>query len=70
MEKITEYTQSPQTKPPRKKMMPKKRKDLIFVWSMLSLFIVYWIVFFLYVNIDSIFLAFQDLHGTWTFDKI
>ncbi|MCI9504017.1 MAG: sugar ABC transporter permease [Clostridia bacterium] len=70
MEKITEYTQSPQTKPPRKKMMPKKRKDLIFVWSMLSLFIVYWIVFFLYVNIDSIFLAFQDLHGTWTFDNI
>ena len=54
----------------RKKMKPKKKNDLIFVWSMLSIFIVYWLIFYLYVNIDSILLAFQKVSGGWTTDNI
>ena len=54
----------------RKKMTPKQKKDLIFVWSMLAVFIVYWLVFYLYVNFDSILLAFQKVGGGWTMDNI
>lgn len=54
----------------RRRLTPKKKKDLIFVWSMLALFIVYWLVFYLYVNFDSILLAFQRVGGGWTMDNI
>ena len=54
----------------RKKMTSRQKKDLFFVWSMLALFIVYWLIFYLYVNIDSILLAFQKVGGGWTTDNI
>ena len=50
----------------RKKITPKRKRDLVFVWSILAVFILYWVIFYLYVNIDSIFLAFKNLQGEWT----
>ena len=45
-------------KPPKKEMSV-KTKRLIFVWAMLAYHIIQWLIFFLFVNIDSIFMSFQ-----------
>ena len=60
-------------KPPRKKkgliLNGKKRGELIFLVCMLALPILQWLIFWLYVNVQSIALAFQDVHGAFTWDN-
>ena len=45
----------------------KNRGEKIFLFCMLVLPIVQWLIFWLYVNMQSIVLAFQDPHGNFTF---
>lgn len=45
-------------KPPKKEMSV-KTKRLIFVWAMLAYPIIQWLIFFVFVNIDSIIMSFQ-----------
>lgn len=49
-----------------KPMSSKKRGQLIFLICMLALPVAQWLIFWLYVNIQSIALAFQDPHGAFT----
>ena len=49
-----------------KPMSSKKRGQLIFLCCMLALPVLQWLIFWLYVNIQSIALAFQDPHGAFT----
>ena len=49
-----------------KPMSSKKRGQLIFLCCMLALPVAQWLIFWLYVNIQSIALAFQDPHGAFT----
>lgn len=59
-----------QTPPKRKRilsMSSKKRGMIIFLTCMLALPVLQWLIFWLYVNIQSIALAFQDPHGAFTF---
>lgn len=49
-----------------KKIEKKQKINLIFIWSMLLIPILQWLVFYLYVNLDSFVLAFRKLDGTWT----
>ncbi len=53
--------------------MKKKTKDLIFIISMLAIPVIHWLIFYLYLNFNSILLAFQLPHidGSveWTFDN-
>ncbi|MCL2752387.1 MAG: sugar ABC transporter permease [Firmicutes bacterium] len=54
-------------KTPRAKRLGNfKRRRVIFVWTVLAVPIVHWCVFWLYVNVDSILLAFKLPVGTWT----
>lgn len=50
----------------KKKMTQKQKIDTLFIWSMLAIPIIYWFVFYLYVNLDSIVLSFRKLDGTIT----
>ena len=50
----------------RKKMTKKHKINLLFIWSMLLIPIIQWIVFYLYVNMDSFVLAFREVGGKWT----
>ncbi len=43
-----------------------KRAELIFIWTLLALPILDWIIFWLYKNISSFVMAFQDLSGAWS----
>ena len=57
-----------------KKKMTRKQKKLLFVWGMLALPLLQWLIFFVYVNIDSILMSFQTLnYGTgemeWTLNN-
>ncbi|MDD7214197.1 MAG: sugar ABC transporter permease [Clostridia bacterium] len=48
-----------------KKQLSLRTKRLIFVWSMLALPILQFVVFFIYVNINSFFMSFQNVnYGT------
>lgn len=62
-----------QREPPKRKpfrsMNSKRRGELIFLTCMLVLPIVQWLIFWLYVNVQSIALAFQDPHGAFTFSN-
>ena len=40
--------------------------NMVFIWSMLAIPIIYWFVFYLYVNLDSIILSFRKMNGTYT----
>lgn len=56
-----------------KKMSPKTKRAIkkhLFVYGMLSVPIIHFLVFFVYVNFDSFFIAFKDLHtGAFTFNN-
>lgn len=54
--------------------MSRKHKRLLFIWGMLALPLLQWLVFFVYVNIDSIIMSFQTMnYGTgkieWTLNN-
>ena len=44
----------------KKEFLSKKQKDFIFVWAMLSVAILNFLVFWVYVNIKTILMAFQE----------
>lgn len=46
----------------KKKRLTRKQKRLLFVWGMLALPLLQWLVFFLYVNVDSIVMSFQTMN--------
>lgn len=50
----------------KKSLNQKQKIDLLFIWSMLAIPIIYWFIFYLYVNLDSILLAFRKMDGSWT----
>lgn len=52
-----------------KKFSGKKRTQTIFLFCMLALPVLQWIIFWLYVNLQSIVLAFQDPQGAFTFSN-
>ncbi len=57
-----------------KRKMTRKQKRLLFIWGMLALPLLQWLVFFVYVNIDSIIMSFQTMnYGTgkieWTLNN-
>ncbi len=57
-----------------KKKMTRKQKKLLFVWGMLALPLLQWLIFFVYVNIDSILMSFQTMNYTtgeieWTLNN-
>ena len=57
-----------------KKRLTRKQRKLFFVWGMLALPLLQWLIFFVYVNIDSILMAFQELdlntgEVSWTFNN-
>lgn len=45
------------------------RRKLLFVWLMLALPLLQFLIFFVYVNLSSIVLSFQDGGGNFTFDN-
>lgn len=54
--------------------MTRKQKKLLFVWGMLALPLLQWLIFFVYVNIDSILMSFQTMNYTtgkieWTLNN-
>ncbi len=52
------------TEPKKKSGMSKlHKKNLIFVWGMLAIPIVQWLIFFAYININSVLMAFQFRNG-------
>ena len=59
-------TEQPKKHKHFKPMSGKKRGQLIFLICMLALPVAQWLIFWLYVNIQSIALAFQDPHGAFT----
>lgn len=60
---------------PKKKILKAKTKTTIFIWSMLALPLLNLLVFWVYVNIDSILMAFQKVDyanggmEVWTLDN-
>ena len=57
-----------------KKKITRKQKKLLFVWGMLALPLLQWLIFFVYVNIDSILMSFQTMNYTtgkieWTLNN-
>ena len=57
-----------------KKRLTRKQRKLFFLWGMLALPLLQWLIFFVYVNIDSILMAFQELdlntgEVSWTFNN-
>lgn len=46
----------------KKKMTKREKKRLLFVWGMLALPLLQWLIFFVYVNIDSIVMTFQSMN--------
>lgn len=54
----------------RGKITQKQKINLIFIWSMLFVPVLQWLVFYLYVNLDSVILAFRELDGDWTLGYI
>ena len=60
-------------KPPKKgkfgSMGGKKRGELIFLACMLALPVLQWLIFWLFVNVQSIALAFQDTRGGFTWNN-
>ena len=54
----------------RGKITQKQKINLIFIWSMLFIPVLQWLVFYLYVNLDSVILAFRELDGDWTLGYI
>ena len=54
----------------KKKRAQSKRDDNIFVFAILAIPILHWLTFWLYVNIDSIFLAFKIPTGDWSLSSI
>lgn len=58
----------------KKKFWTMKRKRLCFIWGMLALPLLQWLVFFVYVNLDSIAMSFQQIDYAsgkvvWTIDN-
>lgn len=45
-----------------RKKWTRKQKRLLFIWGMLALPLLQWLIFFVYVNIDSILMSFQTLN--------
>lgn len=55
---------------PKKRITAAKKKETIFLFLMLALPVVQWLIYFFYLNIDSILLAFQDKRtGAFTFQN-
>ncbi len=50
----------------KKGMLQSRREDNIFVFAILIIPIIHWLAFWLYVNIDSILLAFKIPTGAWS----
>lgn len=44
------------------KKMSRKTKRLLFIWGMLAIPLLQWLVFFVYVNIDSVIMSFQTMN--------
>ena len=53
----------------KEKLQEKNTSKTVFIVSMLIIPIISWLVFWLYVNIDMILLAFKDPNGMFTFDN-
>ena len=58
----------------KKKFLTMKRKRLCFIWGMLALPLLQWLVFFVYVNLDSIAMSLQQIDYAsgkvvWTIDN-
>ena len=49
-----------------RRMKRKNWRKIVFLVSMLILPVAQWLVFWLYVNIDSVLIAFQFARGGWT----
>ena len=50
-----------------KKFSNKQGRQTLFLFCMLALPLLQWLIFWLYVNVQSIVLAFQDPQGAFTF---
>ncbi|MGN1062528.1 MAG: carbohydrate ABC transporter permease, partial [Candidatus Scatosoma sp.] len=46
-----------------------KRKQTVFLIAMLAVPVLHWLIFWLYVNVSSILLAFQTKQGVWTLNN-
>lgn len=44
------------------KKMSRKTKRLLFIWGMLAIPLLQWLIFFVYVNIDSVIMSFQTMN--------
>lgn len=44
------------------KTMTRKQKRLLFIWGMLAIPLLQWLIFFVYVNIDSVVMSFQTMN--------
>lgn len=42
--------------------MTRKQKRLLFIWGMLAIPLLQWLIFFVYVNIDSVVMSFQTMN--------
>lgn len=45
-----------------RKKMSRKKKRLLFIWGMLAIPLLQWLIFFVYVNLDSIVMSFQTMN--------
>ncbi len=55
-------------------MRTRKQKRLLFIWGMLALPLLQWLIFFVYVNLDSVLMSFQTMNYTtgemeWTLNN-
>ena len=46
----------------KSKLLTKKTKRLLFIWGMLAYPLIQYLIFFIYVNIDSVLMAFQSMN--------
>lgn len=46
----------------KRKKMTRKQKRLLFIWGMLAIPLLQWLIFFVYVNLDSIMMSFQTMN--------
>lgn len=46
----------------KKRKLTRKQKRLFFIWGMLALPLLQWLIFFVYVNLDSILMSFQTMN--------
>lgn len=46
----------------KRKRWTRKQKRLLFIWGMLALPLLQWLIFFVYVNLDSILMSFQTMN--------